>query len=404
MKINQLIKKICKRVQNQPGHKFFFFLDILITIINFPKYLYYLIRKQKMIAFDWGDGTYGSFYLPLFERLASSNFRIIFFFHFIKRNQFRLDILKKGLPRIYADFLDNKVVISADCTKYEQLPKTIRIQIFHGFNSFGAVWDKYFIEHFDVLFLVTKFQWKQLQMEYKDMVLGKKIFKVGYPKIDQIAQYVSTKEKNKIKRDNNITLFYGPTYHREISSIFEFLPIIVEICKKYRYKLIIKLHPALYYKENYNLSGGVDWPGRISEYQEDYPDIVFLGKNIAVYELSEYFRMADVFLTDVSGAGFEFVLATSKPIIFLGDKLKIPLEDLRKGDIKKYENYPEIYCRGKIGPIVKKPAQLEEILKRTIERDDYKIEREKFRREFVFNLGKSVDAAVSIIKRIYKAL
>jgi len=114
--------------------------------------------------------------------------------------------------------------------------------------------------------------------------------------------------------------------------------------------------------------------------------------------------MTDVFLTDVSGLGFEFVLTTAKPIIFLGDKLKIPLEDLRKGNVKKYENCPEVCYRGKIGPIVREPWELEETVKKMVENDAYKTEREKCRKEYVFNLGTASDVAVSEIKRIYEEL
>lgn len=401
MNIYELIVKVYKKIKNQPTYLATFLLDILVTIIYFPKYLYHLIRKQKIVAFDWGDGIYSSFYLPLSEKLESSDLNIIFFFCFGAMNYFELNIFRRGLPRIYADFLDNKIVICATASKYKKLPKTIRIQIFHGLASFGVVWQKAFIGYFDVLFLSTKFQWQQLQGEYKKIVAGKSVFKIGYPKIDK---YVFAKEKEENKADNKITLFYGPTYHREISSIFEFLPIIIEICKRNKYKLIIKLHPFLYDKYNYDSSGGVNWFKKISEYKKAYQNIVFLGKNENAYAIDKYFRITNIFLTDVSGFGYEFVLATSKPIIFLGNKLKIPLDDLRKGNIKKYEKYPEIYYRRKIGPVVEKLNQLETTLKRIIERDGYKTEREKFRQEYIFNLGTSANVAVSKIKEIYERL
>jgi len=401
MTINQLVSKVLKKVKTHPNYLFFFFLDVLVTVVYLPKYLYYLIKKQKIVAFDWINGTYGSFYSPLLEKLESFNLEIVFFFRFGESNRFGLKVLRKGLPRIYADLLDNKIVICADASEYERLSKTIRIQIFHGPASFGAGYQINFIDNFDVLFLITKFQWRQLQGECKKIVAGKKAFKVGYPKIDK---YISSEEKKKNVEDGNITIFYGPTYHCEISSIFKFLPKIVEICKKNRYKLIIKLHPFLYYKHNYEYSGGVDWSKKIYEYKKNHYDIMFLEKNENAYDLAECFKKTDIFLTDVSGIGWEFVLSTSKPIIFLGNKLKIPLNDLRKGNIKKYEKYPEIYYRGKIGPVVEKPNQLKIALERIIGRDGYKAEREKFRREYIFNLGTSTDVAVSKIKEIYKGL
>lgn len=399
MDIYESIVKVCKKIKNQPSYLGLFLLDILVTIIYFPKYLYYLIRKRKTVAFDWQDGTYGDFYLPLFEKLDKSGLETVFFFYFGDANRYGMTIFEKGLPRIYGDLLDNKIVICASSSKYKKLSKTIRIQIFHGFGSFGVLWQRNFIDYFDVLFLVTKFQWQQLQEEYKKMAEGKKIFKIGYPKIDK---YISVKERDKSEGHNNITLFYGPTYHREISSIFEFLPTIVEICQRNNYRLIIKLHPFLYYKHNYDESGGINWPKKIYEYKESYSNIIFLRRDES--NLGEYFRMANVFLTDVSGIGFEFVLTTAKPIIFLGDKLKVPLEDLRKGNIKKYENYPEMYYRGRIGPIIKKPQELEEVVKKIIEENNYKAKIEKFRREYTFNLGTSAEVAVSKIKEMHEEI
>ena len=109
-------------------------------------------------------------------------------------------------------------------------------------------------------------------------------------------------------------------------------------------------------------------------------------------------------MTDVFRIGFESVLVTSKPVIFLGDKLKVPLEDLRKGNIKKYENCPEIYYRGKIGPIVKKPEELEETVRKILRENTYEDEIKKFRGGYVFNLGTATDVAVSEIKKIHEKL
>lgn len=399
MDIYESIRKVCNKIKNQPSSLGLFLLDVLVTIIYFPKYLYYLIKQQKVIAFDWRDGLFGDFYLPLFEELDKYRLQIIFFFNFGYVNRHEMTIFKRGLPRLYERFLDNKIVICATSTDYAKLSKTVRIQIFHGLSSFGTVWQKSYIDCFDVLFLVTKFQWQQLQEENKEMAEGKKIFKIGYPKIDK---YISLKERDKSEGNNHITLFYGPTYHREISSIFKFLPVIVELCQKNNYRLIIKLHPFLYHKHNYEKSGGINWAKKIYEYKKNYNDIVFLRGN--KNDLGKYFRITDIFLTDVSGIGFEFVLVTSKPVIFLGDKLKVPLEDLRKGNIKKYENCPEIYYRERIGPIVKKPEELEEAVRRILRENTYEDEIKKFRGGYVFNLGTATEVAAAEIKKIYEEL
>lgn len=396
-----MVIKICNKIKNQPTYLIFLLLEILSIIIYFPKYLYYLFRKKKIIAIDWRNGTYGDFYMPLYEILKKeSGLEIIFFFNFRERNCINLPIFKKGIPVIYGNILDNKIVICASSSKYAKLRNTVRIQIFHGLSSFGCAWQRTFIDNFDVLFLVTKFQWYQcVQGKYKNLIKGKRIFKIGYPKIDK---YITIEKQTNTIEQKDLILFYGPTYHREISSIFKFLSVIVQLCRVNNYILIIKLHPLLYYKHNYNYSGCIDWERKIDSCKKNYGKIILIKENDKNLSVSKYFGMSDIFLTDCSGIGFEFVLSTGKPIIFLGNKLKIPLEDLRKGNIRKYKKYPEVYYRGKIGPIVKKPQELEKVVKYLIKKDNCKTERAKFRKEYIFNLGVSNNMAISKIKEIYE--
>ncbi|GAH85740.1 unnamed protein product [marine sediment metagenome] len=50
MDIYESIVKVFKRIKNQSSYLALFLLDVLVTIIYFPMYLYYLIRKQKTVA------------------------------------------------------------------------------------------------------------------------------------------------------------------------------------------------------------------------------------------------------------------------------------------------------------------------------------------------------------------
>jgi hypothetical protein len=398
-RIFKLIARIIKKIKTQPFYIILLLLEALIVIIYFPKYLYLRATQQKIICIDWQDGVYKDFFLPLFEEINKIGLKVVFFFNIGYSNNIGLDILIKGLPRSYANLLDNKIILCATSSKYKKLNNTIRVQIFHGLSSFGGGWQRNFIDNFDVLFLVTKFQWYQCYRKYKELVKDKKIYKIGYPKIDK---YISI-QKGGIS-NKNITIFYGPTYHQEISSIFEFLPTIIQICNGNDYKLIIKLHPFLYHRYNYEYSGGINWTKKISRYQKKYKNIIFLAENKSNIHIAKYFQMADIFLTDVSGIGFEFVLATGKPIIFLGAKLKIPLEDLRNGNTKKYEDYPEVFYRGRIGPVVKHPMHLRKTMQKINKEGcskHYKTAIENFRRNYIFNLGNATDAAISEISKLY---
>lgn len=393
----KIAERIFRKIKNQPSYVLFSLVNMLFVCIYFPRYVYLFMRNKRIMAIDWSDGTYCDFYLPIVRKLDSQGFKIIYFFNFDNFYQFSWTIFRKGLPRVYGNYMDNKILISAQSSSYRKLNKTERVQIFHSFGSFGVLWGESYIKDFDILFLVTKFQREQLQVECKNIAQNRKIFNVGYPKIDS---FIESDQPRKVSDSKITTFFYGPSYHREISSIFSFLPVIIDVCNRNNYRLIMNLHPFLYNKHNYDYSGGIDWFARIRDYEKKYKNIIFLEKKAGNH--CNFFAETGVFLTDVSGIGFEFVLATKRPIIFLGSKLKIPLKDLRSGEIEKYKKYPEIYYRGRIGPVVEKPDELEKTIKSLFENDCYKVEREKFCEEYVFNLKVASDVAASELKKIYE--
>ncbi len=399
MNIRKLVLATVNKLRAQPSYCFFVFIDILAIVIYLPRYLCCMLRKQKIICFAWGNGEYSDSFLPLFYKLNDSNLKVLFFFHFYAPRRYSMTIFKKGLPRVYADVLDDKLVLCAGSSKFKNLFKTTRIQLFHAPASFGGSWQRDIIDNFDALFMVTKYQWFQCtEGKFTPIAEKKKLFQTGYPKIDK---YFSSNCNYNSHDEKPITLFYGPTYHREISSIFDFLPVIVQICKQNNYRLIVKLHPFLYHKYNYAHSGSIDWYKQVKQYQKQYNELVFI--NGRDDNLGKYFEITDCFLTDTSGLGFEFVLVTGRPILFLGNKLKIPLEDLRSGNTDKYKQLPEIYYRGTIGSIVENPQTLEQQIKKTLEKNHYVQQIQKFQKEYVFNLGSAAEKAVCQIKQLYQA-
>ena len=372
----------------------------VLVIVYFPKFLWLSLRHKSLLACDWSTDLYGDFYEPILSELkarAGNTVPIVFFFALQRRDK-RFALLRSGLPRAYKNLLDNKIVVSASCSRYRKLRNTVRVQIFHGFAAFGSGFQvEGFVTPFDVLFLPSPHMYEQLQRDYKKLIEGKHLLQIGYPKLDYLIE-----SADQLIRKTETTLFYGPTYHREISSVFEFLPSIIDICRRNKYRLIIKLHPALYNKHSVDASGGIDWPKRIHDYQQEYSKLFLLGTKISNKEEGRWFAETDIFLTDVSGIGFEFVLATGRPIIFLGEKLKIPLKDLRAGRTDKYADHAEIAARGKIGPIVKNPADLENAILHALVVNHYKQEIRTFRKEFTFNYGQASKKACDILLKLYQ--
>jgi len=372
---------------------------VILVIVYFPKYLWLSFKHETLLAFDWGADHYGDFYRPIYEAIrARSGGPPILFFFGLKHSDNRFPLLRSGLPRFYKNLLDNKILIAADSARYKKLRNTPRVQIFHGLSSFGSVWQpSSFIAPFDVLFLPMPFMWEQLQNEYKDVARGKQVFKIGYPKLDYLIKSADQKVET-----TKTTLFYGPTYHRELSSIFDFLPGIVDVCRRNNYRLVIKLHPYLYDKHVREKSGGINWRSRIRDYQREYAPIVLLDKDTPMNQSADWFAKTDVFLTDVSGIGFEFVLATGRPIVFLGEKIKIPLEDLRAGRTERYADHAEILARGRIGPIVEAPSDLEGVILNTLSHNSYEQGIDRFRKEYTYNLGHATEQAVTTLLNLYE--
>ena len=136
MSINRIAIKLFRKLKNQPDYCFFVFFDIFAIIVYFPKFIYFLLKKQKMLCFAWGNGEYSDSFMPLIYKLEKDKLNIVPFFHFYAPCRYNMTVLKNGLPRIYADILDSKLVICAGSSKYKNLPNTIRIQIFHAPASF----------------------------------------------------------------------------------------------------------------------------------------------------------------------------------------------------------------------------------------------------------------------------
>jgi hypothetical protein len=380
-------------------------LYIILVIVYFPKYLWLRFSQRRIVAFDWHWDHYGNFYRPIYAQLkahSKSSMPILFFFRFEVGGDKRFPVLRSGLPAFYRDLLDHKVVIAADFARYKKLPHTLRVQMFHGFATFSSAWEQA-IELFDIFFLPNSFTLAELQHRFQNDSRatngGKQAFLVGYPKLDDLME-ASNQKVDKAET----TLFYGPTYHREISSIFEFLPVLVDICRSNRYRLLVKLHPYLYEKHRADWSGGIDWSKRIEECQRGYDNIVLVDRNLTSEELGRCFAQTDLFLTDTSGLGYEFVLATGRPILFLGEKLKIPLDDLRAGRTQPYAHCPEIFYRGLIGPVVASPEGLELAVKTCLMSREYQQAIDRFREDFVPNLGHASEIAAFILLDLFNRL
>ena len=148
--------------------------------------------------------------------------------------------------------------------------------------------------------------------------------------------------KSKLKEDVP-TILYLPT-HNYYSSIDLFSDSIINLNKKYN--VIVKLHHMTFNGEANRLCKFVA-----------HPEIITLGD---FFDPLPLYKVADVVLTDVSGAIFDAVLL-EKPVIMLGNSLR-----KYRVDVLNPENSTASIEESGIIPYTEKPNEVEELIKRTI--------------------------------------
>ncbi|HUT65647.1 MAG TPA: CDP-glycerol glycerophosphotransferase family protein [Spirochaetota bacterium] len=275
------------------------------------------------------------------------------------------------------------LILCVDAELYRKRKSQRRVQMFHGIASFGPVYGDDHLRNYETLFLQSPIMFDQLKEQpYKSIAeeYNVAIYKIGVPKVDDLL------DEGPVVKKKEKTIFYGPTYHVKYSSIFKWYKTVLSVAKDLDLNLIIKLHPNLYLKDSYNCSGKIDWVEALQE-EADRLGIKFsmFERSIPNARYKEAFIEADLMITDDSGIGREYVLATGKPIIFLDDKIKIPL-GANKEDYLQYE---EFKIRGRIGPVVLKKADLKQNVIDLLNKNSYKKEIEQYRKSFIYHLGNS---------------
>ncbi len=373
----------------------------LVEFFRFFKsiFFFFLYRndfKGKVtVAFSMNNPVYSSFYYPIYQILLKcNNYNLICFGHSV----FGLPNFSKFFQILFPYPL---IILCADKDRfYVKKKHHSRIQIFHAIAQFGSSWDEHFLRRYDAVFVISKHMMAQLQGEppYSTIVKQQsiKLYEVGYPKLDSLHL-----PKNcKVKKQKSI-IFYGPTWHIKFSSIFSWLQPVIDEAKDNNSFLYIKLHPFLLDIKNDMASGGIDWISKIHTMcQESGIGYSIVPQEISNQEQKNIFRITDLFITDTSGIGFEFVLATGKPIIFLGNVIKTPIGK----NPNNYIHHQQFVARGQIGPIVSLPSELPQVVNQLLITNKYQTAINEFRKSFVYNLGNASIAACHAIEEEAKKI
>lgn len=381
------------KIFNKIKDRILFFYKTIYYIKN-----YFIKRTEKNLVSINFSNTNSNEYFPIYKELKKRNIGVVLLFGkgFKKENRYckydfcSIFFLKK---------LSVKVVISDGGRNFENKYETIAI--FHGFASINSGFQPSFIKNYKHIFMRLKYHEIQFKEnnKLKDLISNKKLYRIGSPKIDGVIKPINNQKKIKYK-----SFFYAPTYHVEISSIFYFLNTIVKYTKNNNIKLFIKLHPAMYLKNSFSYSGDINFEKKIHKLALNY-DIELIKDNIYFTKLKRMFNDFDLIITDTSAMAYEFCLVSGKPAVFVGEKLKIPLDDLREKNYSKYIKYPEVFYRyEKLGPTINKPEKFHDKMDWFAKNfDKYNESIKKFRNDFTYNLGNASEIAVdSIIKIMEK--
>lgn len=382
-----------------------YYSDIIINLLKWFK----LKTGNYYITFDYHNGVYSDFYIHIYSKLKQIpeiKDKIILSYStkniawaFDKRFD-RMDFK----PRFMLKFLKKNIIITATKydSRYQNEKNAKKIQMYHGFAGFGTGWSvDTFIKGFDRLFVPLQYQYYQLtQGEYNNIINKEHVLRVGYPKIDGEIGEIS----ERIPGSRINSFFYGPTWTIK-SSIFSYLMPLVEYTHKRNIKLYIKLHPLLLREYDYYSSGKINWTKKIKELKEQYDNIELLNTDLDFESVKRYFFESDIFITDTSGLGWEYVLVTGRPIVFLGEKLKIPKQDVDAAEMKKMSESYEIKYRGIVGPVIKVPDSFENELNGFFDKyNDYSKNIDQFRKNFTYNLGNASSVAVNEILKLYNEI
>ncbi len=187
--------------------------------------------------------------------------------------------------------------------------------IFHGLPSKGNTFKADSMKLFTDLFFVGPSHRKMYEEKYLSQNPNSRIntHDVGYPRLDALLSGRLDPSDFRIKYnvpDDKPVVVYAPSFE-EGTSLRENGVAIIEKLLELPATILVKPHPMLYGElASMQFTGGIDW----------FKEIESIGKtenfrHVTDLDLTPCLAVADVMVTDVSGAALEFMMAT-KPVVF----------------------------------------------------------------------------------------
>jgi hypothetical protein len=213
------------------------------------------------------------------------------------------------------------------------------IYVFHALVSTHQQYRAHAFDHYDTLFCTGPQQVEEIrEAERLYSLAPKECIAYGYPLLEEL------REKTRSCSIAENKLLIAPSWYNEGILNTCIVPLMAEL-KKGTFEIWIRPHPE-FIKRNKDVYLQLVKQSRAST------DIHFDTAP------SVYTHLADAgqLITDRSGIGLEYALATGRPVLFIDTPLKIQNSDVDKFTIEPLENW----VRGQIGESVL-PTELQRV-------------------------------------------
>jgi hypothetical protein len=268
---------------------------------------------------------------------------------------------------VYAPFLE--------LSRAWKSKNSMLIHAIHSMNSLDATFPDHYFDDCDYIMCAGPHHLQSFKSwsSRRKRLLGKRLIKAGYPKLDGMLARNAARQKPSHSPER-LTVVYAPTHAYEANESLASLRAhgyqIVQTLLASGFHVIFRPHPAsLISKDRVHVD-------RICDSQVGNP-------NFSLDTAKDYFgsyAAADLMVTDLSGTGFTFSLGFSRPCIFF-----VANQQAERGFSGiQFEE------RHRVGTVVRDTDQLAESL-RELREESMSGKIEIFRSEILFNVGRSAD-------------
>ena len=356
---------------------------------------FFSVVNKKLVFYSESSGFYKYFQNIIEELLRRSNVTI----HYITSDpDDQIFALAENEPRIQPYYIGERRMITLfmkmdadivcmtmpDMETYQYKRSYVRkdieyVYIFHGMFSGLITLRKGALDHFDTLLTPTPgFEEEMRAWNRVNGLPDQKMVPCGYGVIDNMAAQYAAMEKTE---HDPKTILIAPSW-QEGNILDSCLQELCEPLLAAGYDVTVRPHPQYIRRYPQKLerlmTACADYDADRFRFQTDF------SSNETVFS-------SDLLVTDWSNIGYEYALATKKPVLFMNTPRKIVNEAWTEEDVAKYA--PDDKIRSIIGFAVD-PADAREKGAEAVEymmthRAEYEEILETVRRERLYHFGES---------------